>query len=207
MVRESKNYIWVNSSNLNMCVCVSRSVVPNSLRPHLLQSTRFLCPWDFPGKDTGVGCHLLLQGIFPTQRLNPGLLHCRQILYQPSYKGITHCWLPLHLACYLSSCSPAPGAEDVFWRNSALSTPFPKFSAIDFSLIGLLPGDQPSWWDGKLIIWAKAGIKWCSFDQQETHTSLPTWNVLVQAVHLIFQFYLFLCSCLLKKLNDRKVEG
>ena len=32
-------------------------------------------PWDFPGKNTGVGCHFLLQGIFPTQRLNPHLLH------------------------------------------------------------------------------------------------------------------------------------
>ena len=34
-----------------------------------------LCPWDFPGKNTGAGCHLLLQGIFPTQGSNPGLLH------------------------------------------------------------------------------------------------------------------------------------
>ena len=40
-----------------------------------------LCPWDSPGKNTGVGCHFLLQGIFPTQGSNPGLLHCRQILY------------------------------------------------------------------------------------------------------------------------------
>ena len=39
---------------------------------------RLLCPWDFPGKNTGVGSHLLLQGIFPTQGSNPGLLHCRQ---------------------------------------------------------------------------------------------------------------------------------
>ena len=36
-----------------------------------------LPPWDFPGKSTGVGCHFLLQGIFPTQGLNPGLPHCR----------------------------------------------------------------------------------------------------------------------------------
>ena len=42
--------------------------------------TRLLCPWDFPGKSTGVGCHSLLQGIFPTQGLNPRLLHCRQML-------------------------------------------------------------------------------------------------------------------------------
>ena len=42
---------------------------------------------DSPGKNTGVGCHALLQGIFPTQGSNPGLLHGRQILYQLSYKG------------------------------------------------------------------------------------------------------------------------
>ena len=44
-------------------------------------ATRLLRPWDFPGKSTRVGCHVLLQGIFPTQGLNPGLLHCRQMLY------------------------------------------------------------------------------------------------------------------------------
>ena len=36
---------------------------------------RLLCPWDFPGKNTGVGCHFLLQGIFPTLGLNPHPLH------------------------------------------------------------------------------------------------------------------------------------
>ena len=51
-----------------------------TLRPHGLQPTRLFCPWDFPGKDTGVGCHFLLQGIFLPQGLNPGLLHCRRIL-------------------------------------------------------------------------------------------------------------------------------
>ena len=39
----------------------SRSVVSNSSRPHGLQPTRLSCPWDFPGKSTGVGCHCLLQ--------------------------------------------------------------------------------------------------------------------------------------------------
>ena len=42
---------------------------------------------DFPAKNTGVGCHALLQGIFPTQGSNPGLPYCGQILYQLSYKG------------------------------------------------------------------------------------------------------------------------
>ena len=42
---------------------------------------------DSPGKNTGVHCHALFQGIFPTQELNQSLLHCRQILYQLSYQG------------------------------------------------------------------------------------------------------------------------
>ena len=46
-----------------------------SLWRHGLQPTRLQCPWDFPGKNTGLGCHFLLQGIFPTQGSNPGLLY------------------------------------------------------------------------------------------------------------------------------------
>ena len=49
-------------------------------------ASRLLCPWDSPGKNTGVGCHALVQGIFPTQGPNPGLPHCRQILYQLSHQ-------------------------------------------------------------------------------------------------------------------------
>ena len=63
---------------------LSSSVVSNSLRPHELQPSRLLCPWNFPGKNTEMGCHFILQGIFPTQGLNlclPSLLHCRRILY------------------------------------------------------------------------------------------------------------------------------
>ena len=45
------------------------------------------CPWNSLGQNTGVRCLSLLQEIFPTQGLNPGLLHCRQILYQLSHKG------------------------------------------------------------------------------------------------------------------------
>ena len=48
--------------------------------------TGLLCPWDSPGKNTGVGCHSLLQGIFLIQESNLGLLHWRQILYHLSYR-------------------------------------------------------------------------------------------------------------------------
>ena len=60
----------------------SYSVVSNSLWPHGLYS-----PWNSPGQNTGVGSLSLLQGFFPTQGSNPGLPHCRRILYQLSYKG------------------------------------------------------------------------------------------------------------------------
>ena len=59
----------------------SHSVVSDPLRPHGLHS-----PWNYPGQHTGVSSLFLLQGIFPTQEWNPGLLHCRQILYQLSHK-------------------------------------------------------------------------------------------------------------------------
>ena len=58
------------------------------LWPHGLQPTRFLCPWNSPGKNTGVGCHALLHGIFPTQGSNPGLPRCRWILYHPRHHNI-----------------------------------------------------------------------------------------------------------------------
>ena len=60
----------------------SCSVMCDSLQPHELYS-----PWNSPDQNTGVGSLSPLQGIFPTQGLNPGLLRCRQILYQLSHKG------------------------------------------------------------------------------------------------------------------------
>ena len=67
-----------------VALLLSRPVMSDSLQPHGLQPARLLCPKDFLGKSTGVGCHFLLQGIFPTQGSIPWLLwplHCRWILY------------------------------------------------------------------------------------------------------------------------------
>ena len=69
------------------CYAVLCSVVSDSLWPHGLQPARLLGPWESPGKTTGVVCKALLQGIFPTQGLNPGFSHCKQILHHLSYKG------------------------------------------------------------------------------------------------------------------------
>ena len=67
---------------------VGGSVVSESLWPHGLWPTRLLFPWDSPGKNTRVGSHSLLQGIFPTQGLNPDRLHYRQNLYCLSYQEV-----------------------------------------------------------------------------------------------------------------------
>ena len=59
---------------------VSHSVMSDCLQPNGLQPVRPLCPWNSPGKNTGVGIHSLPQGIFPTQGWKLGLLHCRRFL-------------------------------------------------------------------------------------------------------------------------------
>ena len=58
----------------------------DSFLPHELKSTRLLCPWASPGKNTSMDSHSLLQGVFPTQGSNPRLLHFRQILYHLSHQ-------------------------------------------------------------------------------------------------------------------------
>ena len=81
-----KNKIKHLSKKVTVCFCSFWSeicsVVSNSLWPHELYS-----PWHSPGQNTEVGSLSLLQGIFPTQGSNPGLLHCRWVLYQLSHKG------------------------------------------------------------------------------------------------------------------------
>ena len=79
----------------------NHSVVSDSLWPYGLYS-----PWNSPGQNTGAGSLSLLQGIFPTQGSNPGLPHCRWILYQLSHKGSPRIleWI----ACPLSSRSSWP---------------------------------------------------------------------------------------------------
>ena len=77
--------LWISTCDINMCV--SYSVTSNFLRPHGLLFTRLLCSWNSPSKNTGVGCHFILQGIFPTQRSSLGLLHCRRTLYHLSHQG------------------------------------------------------------------------------------------------------------------------
>ena len=77
----------------------SHSVVSDSLRPHGLHN-----PWNSLGLNTGVGSLSLFEGIFPTQGSNPGLPHCRRILYQMSHKGSPRehekCWFNIVFASW-----------------------------------------------------------------------------------------------------------
>ena len=82
-----KFYFSLTPSSSWKCESESPSVVSNSLQPHGPYS-----PWNSLVQRTGVGSRSLPQGIFPTQGSNPGLSHCRQILYQLSHKGSPFCF-------------------------------------------------------------------------------------------------------------------
>ena len=82
-------------------MCLVISVVSNSGRPHGPEPASLLCPWDSPSKNTGVGCHALLQGIFPIQGSNPGLLHCTWIFF---FYYLIHQGSPL----YIHTCTSIP---------------------------------------------------------------------------------------------------
>ena len=71
----------------SVCVCVSHSVMSDSLWSRGLQSTRLLLSMGFSRKNTRVGSHSFLQGSFRTQESNLDLLHYRQILYHLSHQG------------------------------------------------------------------------------------------------------------------------
>ena len=86
-------HLWINlTKEVKICTVKVKVLVTQSCltlcKP--LWPGKLFCPWSSPGKNTGVGCHFLLQGIFPTQKLNPGLMHCRQTLLSepPGQHGI-----------------------------------------------------------------------------------------------------------------------
>ena len=68
-------------------LCLVAQLCPTLCDPMDYRPTRLLCSCNSPGKNTGVGCHALLQGIFATQGSNPGLPHFRWILYQLCHQG------------------------------------------------------------------------------------------------------------------------
>ena len=91
-----KEALWprkVLKLSLQICVqsllCLVTQSCPTLCDPMICNTPGSSVYGDSPGKNTGVGCHALFQGIFPTQGSNPGLPHCRQILYQLTCQGST----------------------------------------------------------------------------------------------------------------------
>ena len=87
---------------------LSLSVMSDPLRLHGLWPSRLLCSWDFPGKNTGVDSHFLLQGIFPSQGWNTGLLDCRQIYYYLNHwesHNLTFTFIPIPKKGNAKECS------------------------------------------------------------------------------------------------------
>ena len=68
---------------LNSCCCLVAKLCLTLMQPHELWPVRLLCPWGFPGKSTGVDCHFLLQGIFPTEPLGEPLFNSLVIILLP----------------------------------------------------------------------------------------------------------------------------
>ena len=131
---------------------------------HGLEFTRLFCPWDSPGKNTGVGCYFLLQRIFLAQGSNLGFLHCRQILYHLSHQ--TQVFLPgkSHGQRSLVGYSPWGCKElDTTVRLSTKGLPWwlsSKESACNAGNLGLIPGLEDPLEKGKA-----------------THSSVLAWRV------------------------------
>ena len=79
---QTTSFHWIHEAVMKESESESHSVMSDPLQPHELYS-----PWNLPDQNTGVGSHSLLQGICPTQGSNPGLPHCRQMLYHLSHRG------------------------------------------------------------------------------------------------------------------------
>ena len=124
-------YEFYSLQMISEWVSESHSVASSSLRLY--------SPWNSPGQNTGVGGLSLLQGIFPTQGLNPGLLHYRWILYQLSHQMI--CWYVIDRLPSIYEHWGFPkvhfiksivrNLERVSWRNVLMCGGLLKFSVME----------------------------------------------------------------------------
>ena len=128
-----------------------------------------LYPWDFPGRNTGVGCHFLLQGIFPSQGSNPCLLHwqaeslllatreCHTFIYKWHYLQTLSRWLFFFFFCFISSTQMLPviGVRSWNWFSFILVVNTgPRWSTGILGLVFLIEsksenqtniGRRPNW--------------------------------------------------------------
>ena len=120
-------------------------------------AARLLCPWDFPGKNTGVGCQSLLQEIFPNQGSNPSSLHCQFSSIQFSNSVVSDSLLP-HESQYARPPCPLPtlgvhsnSCPSSWWCHPAISSSVvPFFSCPQFlPASGSFPMSQLFAWGGQ----------------------------------------------------------
>ena len=120
--------------------CYLLSYVLLSLTAWTVAPTSLLCPWNSPGKNTGVGIHSFLQGIFLTQGSNPGFLHCRQIFYCLSHQGRVSL-LQRECSKVVNACH-SPLASHCIWRKKKKKIPYwdlqgsrgSRFASVFFTL-------------------------------------------------------------------------
>ena len=156
MHMHTRVYIYIH-----MCV-LSHSVMSNCLQLQGLQLLDSSVHGNSPGKNIGVACHDLLQGIFPTQRQNPGLPHCRQILYLLSQmQGMTY---PYSKTSYNVSISRMGNLASKRLYNVA-GTYFPTFPP---STLILIP--QPL----HLVFFCQTNYSTKSESESEVAQSCPT---------------------------------
>ena len=125
---------------------LSHSVVSDSLTPHGLYLARLLCSWDFPGKNTGVGCQFLLKGIFLIQCSEPKspaspALACRFVIIEPPGE-------PFHSQSWINgyNCTRSSFSFPSFSAPPSLLPSLPSFSfsfLFWFGFTYFIPGDSP----------------------------------------------------------------
>ena len=115
----------------------------SALQTHGLWPTRLLCPWDSPGKNTGVGCHFLLQGIFPTQGSNPG--QANSVPSEPPGKPVcVHVCVCVSVCVYLNHFAAAAAAAKALQSCPTLCDPIDG-SSLGSTVPGVLQARTLEW--------------------------------------------------------------
>ena len=127
---------------------LSHSVVSNSLQPHGLYPTRLLCPSDFPGKNTGVGCHFFLQGIFPTQESNPCLL-CL-LHWHVGSLPLSHLVSPFCNLIHFTWCRVEKKGIELALMALSLPTAYRFWVCLEEEQVGISFVDRALRWGGSL---------------------------------------------------------
>ena len=167
---------------------------------------------DSPGKYAGVGWHAFLHGIFPTQGLNPGLPHCRQVLYHLSHQGSPYnCWLTNFPCCTFHICDSficdssfqvSVGHLYVFFGKTSIQILCPFFTTI--GLFYIVWGFYVESYEF-CILWLLIPCRYIiykhlPFSRQSLHFVVDSFPSLFKSF-LVWDslIYFFFCRCCLRR--------